>query len=112
MNKRSLPLVDTKLPLDASMLDGLPNPVFLVDQAHVIVDCNRAAQRLLGPMALGMELGKSVDSDDVVKAVENTLDGNPGTRTEVFIPYPVSHFYELNVWRLPDLRSKGQLGPW
>ncbi|NQU60897.1 MAG: PAS domain-containing protein [Rhodospirillales bacterium] len=98
---------DIPLPLDASILDGLPDPVFLVDQAHLIVDCNRAGRRLLGGEAVGCELAKSLNNNDVITAVENTLDGNPGTRTEVFIPYPVSHSYELNVWRLPDLKSKG-----
>ena len=98
---------DIPLPLDASILDGLPDPVFLVDQAHLIVDCNRAGRRLLGEQAVGSELATSLNSGDVITAVENTLDGNPGTRSEVFIPYPVSHSYELNVWRLPDLKSKG-----
>ena len=46
------------LPLDASMLDGLPDPVFLVDQNLVIVDSNREARQLLGPDALGGKLAK------------------------------------------------------
>jgi len=107
MNKRSPSPDDTKLPLDASILDGLSDPVFLVDQALTIVDCNRAGERLLGGGAVGSKLGKSLNNDDVICAIENTLGGNPCTRIEVFIPYPISHSYELNVWRLPGLKSKG-----
>ena len=95
------------LPLDASMLDGLPDPVFLVDQNLVIVDNNRAARHLLGPDALGNKLDKSLDSADVASAIEASLSGMPGSRQEVFFPYPIARNFEFIVWRLPDLTSTG-----
>jgi two-component system, OmpR family, phosphate regulon sensor histidine kinase PhoR len=95
------------LPLDASMLDGLPDPVFLVDQSLIIVDSNRAARNLLGPDALGGKLEKSLESADVANAIEDSLSGMPGTRQEVFFPYPIARNYEYIVWRLPDLTSPG-----
>ena len=107
MNKRPLPSQDAKLPLDASMLDGLPDPVFLVDRKHVIVDYNRAAKQLLGAGALGSRLDETLDSAHIIDAIDATLGGTPGTRREVFLPYPVGRHYELTVWRLPDLKSPG-----
>jgi two-component system, OmpR family, phosphate regulon sensor histidine kinase PhoR len=95
------------LPLDASMLDGLPDPVFLVDQSRIVVDCNRAARTLLGDGALGMKLSESLDNDDVLQAIDESLGGSPGNRREVFLPYPVARNYEFIVWRLPDLKSPG-----
>ncbi len=95
------------LPLDASMLDGLPDPVFLVDQKLVIVDSNRAARHLLGSNALGNKLEQSLDNADVANAIKNSLDGNPGIRQEVFFPYPIARNYEFIVWRLPDLTTPG-----
>lgn len=89
------------------MLDGLPDPVFLVDQGSVIVDLNRAARRLLGEQALGTKLDESLDSADVVRAIGESLDGTPGTRSEVFLPYPIARNFEFSVWRLPDLKSVG-----
>ena len=54
MNTYPLPIQKSELPLDAGMLDGLSDPVFLVDPSHVIVDYNRAAKQLLGEDALSV----------------------------------------------------------
>jgi two-component system phosphate regulon sensor histidine kinase PhoR len=89
------------------MLDGLPDPVLLVDQNLVIVDSNRAARKLLGPDALGNKLDRSLDNADVASAIEASLSGMPGSRQEVFFPYPIGRNYEFIVWRLPDLTSAG-----
>ncbi len=89
------------------MLDGLLDPVFLVDPAHIIVDYNRAARQLVGAGALGQKLSETLDSEQITAAIETTLGGTPGTRSEVFLAYPVARNYELNVWRLPDLKSPG-----
>lgn len=97
----------TGLPLDAGMLDGLSDPVFLVDPSHVIVDYNRAAQQLLGEDALSVRLDELLDSEDIIGAIDATLAGTPGTRSEVFLPHPIGRYYELNIWRLPDLKSPG-----
>jgi two-component system phosphate regulon sensor histidine kinase PhoR len=98
---------NTDLPLDASMLDGLPDPVFLVDQRRITVDCNRAARQLLGKRALGSKLDELLDSADVIEAIGNSLAGTPGSRSEVFLPYPIARNFEFSVWRLPDLKSTG-----
>lgn len=89
------------------MLDGLPDPVFLVDQGHVIVDCNRAGRQLLGTAALGARLDESLNNAQVIDAIDTIFGGVPGARSEIFLPYPIARNFELNVWRLPDLKSPG-----
>jgi two-component system phosphate regulon sensor histidine kinase PhoR len=98
---------DARLPLDAGMLDGLRDPVFLVDEDRIIVDYNRAARHLLGIEALGTALDKSLDSAPAVAAIGDTLRGTSVETIEVFLPYPIARTYELSVWRLPDLKSTG-----
>ena len=98
---------DARLPLDAGMLDGLSDPVFLVDEDRIIVDCNRAARHLLGVEALGTALDKSLDSAPAISAIGDTLRGTSVESIEVFLPYPIARTYELSVWRLPDLKSTG-----
>lgn len=96
-----------ELPLDASMLDGMPDPVFLVDLKHIVVDSNRAARQLLGADAIGYKIDELLNSSHIIGAIDATLGGQPGTRSEIFLPYPIARHFELNVWRLPDLKSVG-----
>ena len=70
------------------MLDGLPDPVFLVGQSLIIVDYNRDARRLLGETVLGAKLGKSLDSADVIQAISDSLTGTPDTRSDISRPIP------------------------
>jgi len=96
-----------ELPFDARILDGLPDPVFAVDQGLRIVDANRAAQDLFGANAVGGNFEESSVSEPILEAVKTVLEGTAVPRSEVFIPTPVSRSFELNVWRLPGLKSKG-----
>ena len=107
MDKPTKSSENAALPLDASMLDGLPDPVFLVDQSSIIVDYNRAARHLHGEAALGAKLDESLNSDDVIQAIGESLAGTPGTRRDVFLPYPIARNFEFSVWRLPDLKAVG-----
>jgi two-component system phosphate regulon sensor histidine kinase PhoR len=107
MPKHPSPSEGTTVPLDTSMLDGLPDPVFLVDQSLIIVDYNRAARSLLGEKALHAKLVESLDSADVLRAINESLGGTPGSRREVFLPFPIARDYEFSVWRLPNLKSPG-----
>ena len=35
-----------------------------------------------------------------------TLDGSPGRKGELFLPFPVARQIEYNVWALPDLEPQ------
>ena len=94
-------------PLDASMLNGLPDPVFMVDHASVIVGCNSAARDLLGPKVLGDNLDQVLSNKRIVETIVATLKGKPKSRPELSLTYPNGRDYQLRLWRLPDLRSAG-----
>ncbi|MBT3306408.1 MAG: PAS domain-containing protein [Rhodospirillaceae bacterium] len=107
MNKRPSPPAASKLPFDARILDGLPDPVFAVDRKFHIIDANRAARDLLSDEAIGTDLRKSRISSPILKTVETVLAGTAIPTSEVLMPFPVTRSYELNVWRFPGLKSKG-----
>jgi two-component system phosphate regulon sensor histidine kinase PhoR len=95
------------LPFDARFLDGLTDPVLLVDPSRIVVGGNRAARQFLGEHAVGTKLDDLLDNPEIREAVEASLRGAPGTSREVSLPYPISRTYDLNIWRLPDLKSPG-----
>ena len=107
MNKKTLESENGKLPFDARILDGLPDPVFAVDRGFRIVDANRAALTLFGQDAIGSDFAALALSKPILDTVKEVLAGTPIPRSEVEFPAPVSRTYELNLWRLPGLRSKG-----
>ena len=107
MNTQPIPLKQIGIPFDTSMLNGFPDPVFLVDRSHVIVDCNRTAKQLLGTDALGSKLDEILKSPSIIDVIDATLGGAPGIRSEVSLPFPIQRDFELTVWRLPDLKSEG-----
>jgi len=107
MKAHSTPTGDADLPFDTSILDGLSDPVILVDLSHVIVKYNRAARLLLGRNALGCKLEELLDSQQINEEISDRLKGKPGTTTEVFLPNPIGRYFDLNVWRLPELKSPG-----
>lgn len=95
------------LPFDARFLDGLTDPVLLVDPSRIIVGGNRAARLLLGAGAVGTKLDELLNNPEIREAVEASLGGARGTTREISLPYPISRTYDLNIWRLPDLKSPG-----
>jgi two-component system phosphate regulon sensor histidine kinase PhoR len=101
---------DRDLPFDANILDGLPDPVILLDRERRVVDCNRAAHDLLGSEAVGQDLALSLDSPPVIENVAAVIRGESSERAEIFIPFPVSRSYDLDVWELPA-RRRGR-PPW
>ena len=99
--------VAPSLPFDARFLDGLTDPVLLVDPSRIVVGANRAARHLLGEHAVGTKLDDLLGNSEIQEGVEASLGGAPGTTREIFLPYPISRTYDLNIWRLPDLKSPG-----
>ena len=93
------------LPLDIRMLNGFLDPVILVDQEQTIVGYNKASADLFRAELSDLKLKEVIPKSQIEDVVTNTLDGNPGSNGEVFLPYPVARQFEFNVWRLPDLKS-------
>ena len=103
----TISLEENGISFDISMLNGLPDPVFFVDLNHVIVDCNRAAKQLLGTDVFGSKLDEILKNSSIIDVIDATLNGMPGTRREISLPFPIQRDFELTVWRLPDLKSDG-----
>ena len=94
-------------PIDASMLNGLSDPVFLADQGLSIVDSNQAARDLFGDTVVGTKVTESLCTAEVMETIEVSLSGRPAPQQEIFLPPPVARSYQCSVWRLPDLKSSG-----
>ncbi len=88
--------------VEAGILEGLADPVILLDRRGCILDCNFAARELLGGEPVGTELAKALKSPEIARTIAAVRAGDTRQRTEVFIPFPVSHAYELHIWELPE----------
>jgi len=91
-----------KQAVEAGILESLADPVILLDQRGRILDCNLAARELLGGEPVGTELAKALNSPEIAETLAAVRAGDARQRTEVFIPFPVSHSYELHIWELPE----------
>lgn len=101
MNRRE-PRPDSKnRAFAAGILDGLADPVILLDKNRRVVDCNRAAHELLGNEAVGRDLAELLNSTQAVEDLDALRKGRSIRWSEVFLPFPVSRTYEVSVWELP-----------
>jgi transcriptional regulator of aromatic amino acid metabolism len=62
-----------RLAFEAHLLDGLADPVILIDDGRHVVDANMAARDLLGQNATGCDIAKLLDSPQIVAAVDAAL---------------------------------------
>ena len=76
-----------------------------MDQTRIIIDSNRAARQLLGDEAVGKELTTILESEEIIQEIENSLNGKPGTRREVYFPQPIARTYDFIAWQLPNLTA-------
>lgn len=86
---------------EANILDGLGDAVFLIDERRTFVDGNPAAFDLVGNLAKGRDLADILDSQDIIEAVDEALQGAADQQAEVFIPPPVSRTFEMRLLVLP-----------
>jgi len=93
---------DGKQAAEAGILEGLADPVILLDRRGCILDCNFAARELLGGEPVGIELAGALNSPEIARTLAAVRAGDTRQRTEVLIPFPVSHAYELHIWELPE----------
>jgi len=88
--------------VEAGILEGLADPVILLDRRGCILDCNFAARELLGGEPVGTELAKALHSREIAETLAAVLAGDTRQRTEVLLPFPVSRSFELHIWELPE----------
>jgi two-component system phosphate regulon sensor histidine kinase PhoR len=94
---------------EASILDGLADPVILLDRDGRAVSHNLAARQLFGADVVGPALGGFLKNPEVSAALAAVLRGEGRQRSEVALPSPVARSYELTVWELPVEISGGEV---
>ena len=78
-----------------ALLDGLPDPVLLVDFRRTVTSANRLARELfIGPM-VGNNLAVALRHPAALAAVDAVLDGADVRETEISLPAPGSPSYRL-----------------
>jgi two-component system, OmpR family, phosphate regulon sensor histidine kinase PhoR len=90
-----------RLAFEANLLDGLTDPVVLIDDRRRVVDANMAGRELLGAEATGLDIAKLLESPDIVTAIDAALADGAKAQGEVSLPLPVARTYEMRVWDLP-----------
>ena len=87
--------------LPEHLLDQLPDPVILLNDAREIVAINRQARDVLGIGATGRDLALSLRHPAVFAAVETVSSGVPSITEEITLPVPVPRSFTLHVGGLP-----------
>lgn len=78
-----------------AVLDGLPDPVLLVDSRRAVVAANRPARELfIGPI-VGSDLAVALRHPAALAAVDAVLGGAEAREAEISLPAPVSASYHL-----------------
>ena len=93
-------------PFDTSILDGISDPVLIVNEQELVIDYNKAYKRLLEADPSKNSLNAFTNSENIKKTIKQCLIGNPTMPSEVYLPNPIGLFYDVKMWRLPDLNAK------
>jgi two-component system phosphate regulon sensor histidine kinase PhoR len=91
------------------MLDGLSDPVILLDHKGRVVSHNLAARQLLGADAAGPALARFLEHPEISATLAAVRQGKARQRAEVALPSPVTRTYELTVWELPAETPGGEV---
>ncbi len=92
------------------ILEGIPDPVILLNAQRSIVAANRPARDVLGVGRLGGDLALSLRHPDVLAAVDTVSAGIPSISEEIALPVPVPRSFTLHVARLPGTEGPADLG--
>jgi|APSaa5957512535_1039671.scaffolds.fasta_scaffold65351_1 two-component system, OmpR family, phosphate regulon sensor histidine kinase PhoR len=85
---------------EVNILDGLADPVILIDENRNFVDGNRAALDLVGDNVRGKNLATILDCPEIIEAVDRVLTGEPSEKGTAFIPSPVSRSFDMHIMDL------------
>ncbi|MEH6524501.1 MAG: ATP-binding protein [Sneathiella sp.] len=85
---------------EMNILDGLADPVILIDEKRNFVDGNQAAFNLVGENVIGKNFSVILKSSEIIEAVDRVLAGQPTENGVAFIPSPVSKTYEMHIMDL------------
>jgi two-component system, OmpR family, phosphate regulon sensor histidine kinase PhoR len=97
-------------PVLASVLEAIPDPVVLVDDALTVVQCNGAARRLWPPLAPGAPLSFTLRTPDIIRAAEAAARGEGPVTGEYEERVPVQRVFSFQATGLGP-RGGGRLRP-
>jgi len=84
-----------------SILDALPDPLFIVDRTRTVVLANQAARRIFGLRIEGRDLAATVRNPLVLDVVDTVLAGGVPKRLEFTLPVPAESTFEARAKPLP-----------
>jgi two-component system phosphate regulon sensor histidine kinase PhoR len=90
-----------------AVLDGLPDPLIVLDAKRTVTRANRAARALLDGLQIGQDLLVVIRDPGLVAAVDAALAGSPGRDVELVMPVPIERHFEARVQPLPSPESGG-----
>ena len=64
-------------PFDTSILDGISDPVLIVNEQELVIDYNKAYKRLLEADPSKNSLNAFTNSENIKKTIKQCLMGNP-----------------------------------
>ncbi len=82
------------------VLNGLPDPLLLLDGEGVIRRANPAARQLLGPRVEGRPLAKVLRHPDLLQAVDRVLNGGAEGEVEFTLAGAIERYLSARVARL------------
>ncbi|MDJ0896727.1 MAG: ATP-binding protein [Alphaproteobacteria bacterium] len=91
-----------------AVIDGLPDPLLIVDERRQVVEANAAAAELLGPVSPGTELSLLLRNPLLLEAVDQVLVSETDMVEEVVsftIVSPVEREIEARVGRISVLNA-------
>jgi two-component system phosphate regulon sensor histidine kinase PhoR len=92
---------------DALVVEGLPDPILLIDAKATVTRVNAAARALFGRDGAGRSLTVLLRDPRVLDAVEAVLAGGGGRTVQVTLAGPVERECEVRVAPLPQRDREG-----
>jgi two-component system phosphate regulon sensor histidine kinase PhoR len=104
---RRLAEMQARAGLDALVVDGLPDPVILIDGNAAVVRVNAAARALFGRAGVGAPLALLLRDPSVLAAADAVLGGAAGRSIQITLPGAVERDFEVRVGPLPQRDPSG-----
>lgn len=90
-----------------AVLEGIPDPLIVLNGAREIIAVNGAASESFGIGSLGRDLALSLRHPEVLAAVETAVAGGSSSTTEITLPAPVPRTFALHVAVLGEENGPG-----
>jgi two-component system phosphate regulon sensor histidine kinase PhoR len=90
-----------------AVLDGLPDPLIVLDGNRAVTRANHAARTLFDGALAGQDLLGVIRDPALITAVDEALGGTPGRDVELVMPVPIERHFQARVEPLPGSPGGG-----